>query len=290
VHVFKILNMKNLVLSFICILCVVSCGKYEDEYIEVNLFPEYTWVDVVDSSTTAFVSRYWNTTHHCFNNTFDGEVSMYDYWPEAHGLDVLIDAYLRTDDDKYKDDIYDFFDGVRGKNSSISNWKADYYDDMGWHGLAHMRAFEATGDVRYEESAEDLWTWITEGWSKTEGGGIQWRTTSDELGESKGLPANGPACIIAARRAQLYPDEVVGGFTDLEWGLRIYDWMKYNRTVLSTGRVYEVYSSTNGDYSYDAGTFIGSALELYKITGDKVYFNDAIKTADYHISSNVYRC
>jgi predicted alpha-1,6-mannanase (GH76 family) len=279
--------MKKIIYGFICVILMASCDSYEDEYIEVNKFPEYSWQSAADSSTTAFVGRYWNTTYHCFNNTFDGVIAWNDYWPEAHGLDVLVDAYLRTNEDKYKQAIYDFYEGVRAKNWYSDNWENEYYDDMGWHGLAHMRAFKATGDTRYEESASNLWNWITLGWSDYEGGGIKWRKNSDELEDSKGIPANGPAAIIAARRAQIYPDEIVNGFSDLEWALKIYEWMKYNRTVLSTGRVYENFDNTNSDYSYDVGTFIGAALELYNITNEKVYLNDAVKVANYHIATNI---
>jgi predicted alpha-1,6-mannanase (GH76 family) len=275
------------VLIVLIVLFSVSCGSYEDEYIETSKFPEFSWVAAADSSSPAFVDRYWNVEHHVFNNTFDGVIAWNDYWPEAHGLDVLIDVYLRTGEDRYKQAIYDFYEGVREKNWYSDNWKNEYYDDMGWHGMAHMRAFEATGDARYEESAEDLWHWITEGWTDYQGGGIKWREQSDDLEEDKGIPANGPAAIIAARRYQKYPDEVVGGFNNLEWAIRIYEWMKYNRTVLASGRVYEVFESTNGDYSYDVGTFIGAALELYEITNEMVYLRDAIKVAKYHMSTNI---
>jgi predicted alpha-1,6-mannanase (GH76 family) len=278
--------MKNLFGGILCVMLAVSCS-FEDEYIEVNQFPTYNWEAAADSSTSAFVSRYFNATHHVFNNTFDGEIAWNDYWPEAHGLDVLVDAYLRTGDNRYKQAIHDFYEGVREKNWYSDNWENEYYDDMGWHGMAHLRALEATGDTRYEASARDLWHWIAQGWTDYEGGGIQWRKNSDELGDSKGIPANGPAAIIAARRYQKYPDEVVEGFTNLEWAIRIYEWMKYNRTVLSTGRVYENFNDTNGDYSYDVGTFLGAAIELYNITGEKVYFNDAIKVTNYHISANI---
>jgi predicted alpha-1,6-mannanase (GH76 family) len=279
--------MKILLFEIIFAALAISCNSFEDEYIEVNKFPNYTWVAAADSSTNEFVSRYFNTTHHCFNNTFDGQVTWNDYWPEAHGLDVLVDAYLRTNDARYKQTIYDFYEGVRQKNWYSDNWENEYYDDMGWHGMAHLRALEATGDTRYEESARNLWNWIAKGWSEYEGGGIQWRKNSDALGDSKGIPANGPAGIIAARRYQKYPNEVVEGLTDLQWAMRIYDWMKYNRTVLASGRVYETFNNTNGDYSYDVGTFMGTAIELYNITKEKVYLNDAIKVANYHIGANI---
>ncbi len=266
---------------------MISCGSFDDRYIEVNKFPTYNWVAAADSSTSEFVSRYFNAQYHVFNNTFDGQIAWNDYWPEAHGLDVLVDAYLRTRNDRYKQAIYDFYEGVRVKNWYGTTWENEYYDDMGWHGLAHMRALEATGDTRYEESSRNLWNWIAKGWSDYQGGGIQWRKNSDALGDDKGIPANGPAAIIAARRYQKYPNEVVDGLNDLQWAQRIYDWIKYNRTVLATGRVYETFNNTNGDYSYDVGTFLGAAIELYNITRDKVYLNDAIKVVSYHIAANI---
>jgi predicted alpha-1,6-mannanase (GH76 family) len=269
------------------VLFAVSCGSYEDEYIEVNKFPDYSWVAAADSSTPSFVDRYWNTEHYCFNNTYEGEVAWNDYWPEAHGLDVLVDAYLRTGEERYETAIYNFYEGVKDKNWYGDTWENEYYDDMGWHGLAHMRAFEATGDERYKESAADLWYWITQGWTDYQGGGIKWRKQSDELEEDKGIPANGPAAIIAARRYQKYPDEEIDGFNNLEWAIRIYEWMKYNRTVLSSGRVYEDFDNTNGDYSYDVGTFIGAAIELYNVTKEDVYLRDAVKVARYHMSANI---
>lgn len=167
--------MKKILFEIIFATLAISCSSFEDEYIEINEFPHYTWVAAADSSSSEFVSRYFNATYDCFNNTFDGQVAWNDYWPEAHGLDVLVDAYLRTNDARYKQAIYDFYEGVRQKNWYSDNWENEYYDDMGWHGLAHLRALEATGDTRYEESARNLWNWIAKGWSDYEGGGIQWR-------------------------------------------------------------------------------------------------------------------
>lgn len=279
--------MKKMIFGIILAFFAASCDSYEDEYIEVSKFPKYSWTAAVDSSTIAFVNKYWNTTYHCFNNTFEGEIGQYDYWPEAHALDVVVDAYLRTNDNTYKQVIYDWYDGVKAKNGVANNWRNSYYDDMGWHGLAHMRALEATGDTRFEESARNLWHWVTEGWTDYDGGGIQWRVGTDAESISKGLPANGPACIIAARRASKYPDEIVNGYTNTEWARRIYEWMKYNRMVLPTGRIFENFDNTNSDYSYDYGTFIGSAVELYNLTNDKVYLNDALKAANYHILHNI---
>ncbi|PRD46637.1 glycoside hydrolase family 76 protein [Sphingobacterium haloxyli] len=282
---------RNAIILCLAVMVIASCTKYDDTYTPSpsakDNFYVVDWTAAADSSTNSSFDRYWNTTSHVFNNTYDGQVAWNDYWPEAHGLDVLVDAYLRTNDDKFKQAIFDFYEGVRIKNWYSNTWENEYYDDMGWHGLAHMRALEATNDQRYAESSKNLWRWITEGWTDYEGGGIKWRKQSDVLGEAKGIPANGPAAIIAARRYTKYPEESHGGFNNLEWAKRIYDWMKYNRTILSSGRVFEYLNNTNNDFSYNVGTYIGAALELYDITGDKIYLDDAIKVTNYHITYNV---
>lgn len=278
--------MKKVLVISVMALFIGSCTKIDDEYIERNTVYPIDWNAAADSSSSSFVSVYWNSTKHHFNNDNFGAIGQFDYWPEAHGLDVLVDAYQRTKDDTYKNRIYDFYEGVKAKNGG--RFYNNYYDDMGWHGMAHLRALEATGDTRYEASAKQLWEWIVAGWNDYDGGGIPWNHDDTEAGRSKGVPSNGPAAIIAARRWQKYGEsEIVNGQNNLVWLARIYGWMKENRVIQQSGRVFDDFSDTNGDWTYNAGTFIGAALEYYKITGNKVYLNDAIKTADWTTSTLV---
>lgn len=285
---------KFIIFSMASLALLWSCDEIDDKYMYDDDIVARDWNAVADSSSMTLAQDYWNATGHFFNNSANGEARYNDYWPEAHGLDVLVDAYLRTKDDAnrkndadlYKQRIYDWYEGVRIKNWYSNTWENEYYDDMGWHGLAHLRALEATGDTRYEASAKALWGWITEGWTDYQGGGIKWRKSSDERGEDKGVPSNGPAAIIAARRWVKYGDtETYGGLNNLEWAKRIYDWMKDYRFVPTTGRVFERFDDTQGDWTYNSGTFLGAALELYHITGEEVYLKDAIKAADYAVAN-----
>ncbi|MCD8176646.1 MAG: alpha-1,6-mannanase [Tannerellaceae bacterium] len=282
--------MKKYFILGIILLMITSC-EVKDEYTYISPIPAEvsSWTALADSSGRAFIENFWNNDTKCFNDRIDGYYSPYSYWPHAHGLDVLVDIYLRTKDETVKQYIYDAHAGIKERNYAGDTFWNNYYDDMAWHGVAQLRVLqEVDGSwANYEESAKQLWEWITEGWTDDDGGGIAWNHEDNAAGKSKGLPSNGPACIIAARRAQKYPDEVINGYTNLEWAHRIYDWMRYNRVILSTGRVYEHIDDTNGDYSYDVGTFIGSALELYDITGEITYMNDAIKAGHYHIRNNI---
>jgi predicted alpha-1,6-mannanase (GH76 family) len=91
---------------------------------------------------------------------------------------------------------------------------------------------------------------------------------------------------LAARLYQEFGDE-----KDKEWAQKIYDWEKSTLFNSNNGKVYDNIDSgtgkTNMDwiFTYNQGTFIGSAVELHKISGKKAYLNDAVLAADYTTGS-----
>ena len=239
-----------------------------------------SWASHAEKSSSDFVSGFWNTTTKHFNNSLSGSINQYDYWPEAHAIDVVIDAWLRNGDHQYKQIIYDFYEGVKKKNGNT--FKNSFYDDMAWHGLAHLRAFEATDDTRYEESAGQLWKWILTGWDDNTGG-IKW---NDQPGSTPGVPSTGPATIIGVRRWVKYGNsEVNDGLNNLEWAKRMYDWMRVARHDPATGGVYDDFQNKSGAWTYNTGTFLGAAIELYEVTGENGYLEDAIRTADWTLEN-----
>ena len=248
---------------------------------EEKLISVESWANYADKSTSDFIKGYWNTSKKHFNNSLDGKINQYDYWPEAHAIDVIIDAYERSNDNKYKQIIHDFYEGVKMKNGN--KFKNSFYDDMAWHGLAHLRAFEATGDARYEESARNLWNWILEGWDDNNGG-IKWNDQPN--GTVPGVPSTGPATIIGVRRWVKYGNnEIIDGLNDLEWAKKMYEWMRVARHDPATGGVYDDFVNKTGAWTYNTGTFLGSAMELYDVTGEGRYLEDAIRTADWTIEN-----
>lgn len=264
-------------------------GKDYTHFIEVvplNL----DWVSIANQGTKTLANQFWNNSAKHFYNNIYGQMRPYDYWPEAHAIDVIIDAYERTKDEAYKQKIYDFHNGVKNKNGG--RFYNDFYDDMAWHGLAHLRAFKVTGDTRYEDSARDLWGWLTDGWNDDDGGGIPWNHQNNESGKGKGVPTNGPSTIIAIRRWVEYGDaEIKGTENNLQWAKKIYSWIREHRYEPETGRVFENKNDKGGDWTYNAGTYMGAAMELYNVTKDKMYFDDAVLIADYameNLSSNFY--
>jgi uncharacterized protein YyaL (SSP411 family) len=72
-----------------------------------------------------------------------------------------------------------------------------------------------------------------------------------------------------------------------DWGVRIYNWTKVNLQD-STDYLYFDNKNLNGNidrkkYSYNSGQMLQSASMLYKLTGNKIYLNEAQNIAKYAI-------
>ena len=204
----------------------------------------------------------------------------FHYWWNAHALDVLVDAWLRTNDGKY----------ITRMNTLVNSWSSnnggslynDYYDDMEWLALSLFRAYEATGDGNFLALSTNLWNDIKTGENSYQGGGIAWRKTQLDY---KNTPANAPAIIYACRRHQKW-----GHSWELDLATNLYTWLK-NTLREPSGRINDGINRTGNSsidywqFTYNYGTFIGAALEMYQSTDNATYLNDAIATADFAIQS-----
>lgn len=264
------------------IVLLPSCSKKETPVINDNTEYLIDWNAAADSSSSAMINSFWNASDKYFNSNNSG-LKDFQYWPQAHALDVMIDAYARNKNLTYKTTIDQWYDGVKKNNGNT--FLNQFYDDMEWNALAMLRAYNITSDEKFKTAATDVWKDIQTGWNTNAGGGIAWKKDQPY---SKNACSNGPACILAARLYQQFND-----VKDKEWAIKIYGWEKEYLFNISNGAVADNIDSRTGEvkttwiFTYNQGTFIGSALELYKITGDKGYLNDAVKAADYALNNLV---
>ena len=106
------------------------------------------------------------------------------YWPQAHAMDVLVDAYMRTGDDLYKNIFPLWWEGMPRFNfakdmNPKDPWWNVFVDDMEWIILAQIRMFGCTHDTKYIAKARQMyddWVWPT--WGPEDEapwyGGITW--------------------------------------------------------------------------------------------------------------------
>lgn len=271
--------MKKLLILFIASMSLYSCSKVDDEYTYGDN-QTIDWTDAANKSTAALISQFWNTSGNYFNYGSNSSDAGFQYWPNAHAMDVVIDAFSRTNDNTYKTMFDQWYAGIKVKNGG--SYYNDFYDDMEWNALTILRLYSATGDEKYLSTAKDLFTNISGGWNEDyAGGGIAWE--KHQL-YSKNACSNGPAAILAARLYNVTKDE-----SYKNWALKIYDWEKNTLFERSTGAVFDhINGQTNitdeTALTYNMGTFVGAAVELYKITSDEAYLNDAQKAANYTVT------
>ena len=235
------------------------------------------WAQRAEAAQAVLERRFWDEAMGLFRPHFPDRPDQgpFHYWWQAHALDALSDAYKRDPHPRYAQRMGALVQGILHKNDGIIN---DYYDDMEWMALALLRAHQATGTEVYQKLCLDLWSDIRGGWNDACGGGIAWRKFQPDY---KNTPANAPAAILAARLYQRFGNEA-----DLEWAQRIWTWLEGHLIDPGEGLVWDgVNRQGDGQvdrdwlFTYNQGTVVGAALELWCATGEERYMEAALRTA-----------
>ncbi|MDT8910620.1 glycoside hydrolase family 76 protein [Amycolatopsis sp. PS_44_ISF1] len=172
----------------------------------------------------------------------------WNYWWQAHLLDSLVDAQLRTPSIERGKLIGRFVGSVRARN--FGHWLNDYYDDIAWLGLALQRV-RTLGLSDVDEALTAIDGRLHEGWTADAGGGIWWRR-GDQV---KNAPANGPAAIFHSRQG------------DAARAREMTDWMSDVLLDPDSGLIWDGIMADTGEvvkavYTYSQGVYIGACLEL----------------------------
>lgn len=234
----------------------------------------YNYATLSDSLQTATYNTFISGDRNYFVKNNQGDAT-FNYWPQAHVLDLLLDGYLRTKNTQYTARMKALLNGIKVKNGGA--YPNEFYDDMGWLANASLRSYIATNDADYLTVAQTLYTEIKGGSNTTAGGGVAWQRTQLYY---KNVPSTGNAVILAARFF-----ETNGNQADLTLAKSWYTWMK-STLVTPGGIVYDgINRNQDGqidqwEFTYNQGLFIGSAVELYNCTKDASYLQDAILVAN----------
>jgi predicted alpha-1,6-mannanase (GH76 family) len=201
---------------------------------------------------------------------------VWHYWWQAHALDALVDAWLRTGDDAHRAMVVAHTRGI-GRQVWGRIEGVEHFDDMGWMALAMLRAAE-TVRVPTDEYVDALAREIAAAESRNEDGGIPWRRGQRGY---KNVPATAPAAILFARRYLR-----AGSPGDLERALRLAEWIERRMVDPISGLVWdgvgrEVPGRIDRDwlFTYNQGLVVTLYLDLAWITGDGVWGIRARRTA-----------
>jgi uncharacterized protein YyaL (SSP411 family) len=152
-----------------------------------------------------------------------------------------------------------------------------YYDDNGLVGIDLIDAYKTCKNKDYLMKAEEVFTFIKSGWSDDFGGGVSWL---EGIRDQKPACSNGMATVLCLKIYQMTRDKVY-----LERGISFYNWMMSHLEDSTLHVILNSLSTINGKpdkalYTYNTGTMIQSSVRLYKITGDKVYLDNAHRLAE----------
>ena len=281
---FKNLNHLLSLSVLSVVLFVSSCSKSGDQVVKTTPPPKdttgttkpltYNYSSLADSLQAATYNTFISADRNYFVQNNAGNTT-FNYWPQAHMLDVLLDGYLRTKNAQYTARMKALLNGIAIKNGGA--YPNEFYDDMGWLANASLRTYNVNSDADYLTVAQTLYTEIKGGSNNNAGGGIAWQRSQLYY---KNIPSTGNATILAARFYELQ-----GNAADLTLAKNLYAWMKAT-LVTSGGVVYDgINRNQDGaidywEFTYNQGLFIGSAVELYNCTKDASYLQDAILTAN----------
>lgn len=266
--------------AVIVILLGVAIGVWQAADRSKGSSASSLWNERANEAQQQLLASFWDEKRGLFNNAAPCILQLctdpFNYWWQAHAIDVVVDGYERTGEETYKRQLGELYQGILDRNGGF--FVNDYYDDMEWMALAWLRAYDAAKDERYRQAAVELWKDIQTGWNGEMGGGIAWRK---EQPDYKNAPANAPAAILAARMYGL-----TGDAEDLKWAKDIYAWLKRTLVDPDTGLVWDGINR-QGDgavdkdwkFTYGQGVFIGAGVELYRATKEDGYLEDARKTA-----------
>lgn len=189
-------------------------------------------------------------------------------WLSANALTATIDYMARSGDRRHVDLLNSILTKYPGGYPEGNG----YYDDYAWWGLAWIRAYDLTGELRYLDAAEQIARGVEIGWNTKCGGGLRWQRGS----EDKNIITNALYLKLAA---SLY-NRGAGS----EWVTRasgVWDWLKPGgggNALLGPqpGLVKDTLKVENGQctisnhstYTYNQGVMAGALAELYRATGD----------------------
>jgi predicted alpha-1,6-mannanase (GH76 family) len=237
-----------------------------------------TWSRTADTAQDVLVRQFWNPAHRLYRHTPGRRPVLlwlkWDYWIQAHALDVTVDLVARTRSAEARERVAEHVAGILHRNGNrIPN---RYYDDMAWMALALLRADEVAG-VDTRPLVATLWADIRAAWDERHGG-LHWRR-ADPLPYTN-APANGPSAILAARLHRRHGDP-----GDLDWARRISDWLHGTLVDADSGEVWDgIHPGIDPGpdrtaYTYNQGTVVGAEVELWRLTGDRLHLDRARRTA-----------
>jgi predicted alpha-1,6-mannanase (GH76 family) len=206
------------------------------------------------------------------------------WWNAANCVEALIEDIIANNDTQYFAALTNTFN----LNSS-GDFLDSYYDDNGWWANSWIHAYDITGNTNFLNMAKIIFAYNTNGWDTTNAacpGGIWWNTSRTY----KNAIPNELFLMTAIRLHQRTPGDG-GPLSYFFWATNEWNWFKNSGMINSLNLINDGLNGcvNNGEttWTYNQGVILGGLADLYKVTGDTNYLNQAMAIAGATITNLV---
>jgi len=215
------------------------------------------------------------------------------WWNSAVAVTTLMDWMKRTGradhrwivDRTFTVNKVAFPAGARSSDPIEGDFISRAIDDAGWWGLAWLRAYDLTGDVKYRNEAVIIAGYVQNYWDPSTCGGGVW---SDRERTYKNAVTIG----LYVRLAASLHNRIPGDTTWLNRAVTGWNWFTASGMINAAGLVNDgIVSSScannNGTvFTYNQGLAIGAGAEVYRATGSAAALATARRLADAATADN----
>jgi hypothetical protein len=206
------------------------------------------------------------------------------------GYSSIVDNYEKY----YSEGAYNNnFGAYSSSTNGESGQGTRFYDDNAIVGLSLLEAYEITSDEKYLNRAERIIPFIKTGEDEDLGGGIWWnedQVYNPGSNSDKGISSNGYVALFLLKFYS-YSDDANQKAELLSMAKELYEWVR--TTLYDTGNnTYSNSIDAEGNinhtrWTYNSGVMIQVGVELFKITGQQEYLDEAIVSTqgsyDYYV-------
>ena len=206
----------------------------------------------------AAVGQYWSARTGLWSGSYG--------WTDANALTSTIDYLQRTGDHSYDYIIRQvWYHNLRNDGSQISqNYDTyGYNDDIGWWGLAWLRAYDYTGVSAYLQMAQTDADIMASHWDGYCGGGVWWNTSTGSSGYKNAITNE----LYLKLNAALYNHTKNSG--DLSRANAEWQWFAGTGMINSSGLVNDGLTTDGtcrnnggGTFTYNQGVILDGLAQL----------------------------
>lgn len=252
------MDNRYTIIGLYLVLCLMACGTSAQ-----------TPAQRAQSATEALNAWY---------STSAGQWQTTGWWNSANALTATIQYAMRTGSRSFDSIISNTYSKHSG--SSFLN---DYYDDEGWWGLAWIEAYKYNKNADYLKMAGTIFADIQKSWDTKCNGGVWW----DKKHTYKNAIPNELAFQLASA---LYIQTQQAQY--LTFSNNIWNWFQQSGMIngqhlINDGLTTDCKNNGQTPWTYNQGVILGALVNMYNITKNSSYINEATAIADAAIGALV---